>query len=177
MNRPKNLRVSHLIIAALSVVVTLLASSFGDDDSILGSFTKSIEFVSDFGTIVASGLAVFIFLTKRRDIGAAFRLILSYSSHITMSELKFKLESLNNLDGNKTSDRSEIKAIMGDIAGQMRGNKILQKNNPELISELEGYINGTKNLTEPNKRSIASQLREILNQQRIDEYGDLIGDG
>ena len=121
------------------------------------------DFLADLATIIASGIAIYIFCTKRKHIGAAIKLLLSYSFQLTMSELRSKLDRLNEINANEESQRDEIKAIMSDIAGQLRGNRALQQKCRNLIEKLENYSEeDNEKLTEPRKRSVVSELREKL---------------
>ena len=136
-----------------------------------------VGFIADLGTTFASGLAIWVFIAKRKAIGAAIRLLLSYSAQLTMSELRTKLDRLVELNAAEPNDKDEIIAVMSDIAGQIRGNRTLRPKCNDLIHKLEGFGEQRDLLTEPRKRSIASELRETLRQQSVAQYDDLMGDG
>lgn len=125
-------------------------------------------------TIVASGIAIYLFLTKRSEITAAFRLLLSYSYQTTLSELKEKLERLNEYRATDPKDISEIKNILHEIAGQIRGNAKLHAAAPDLARRCEALASGKK-LTEPNKRSLVSEIREVLKNLNVTNIEDFTG--
>ena len=112
-------------------------------------------------TGAASLIAIYIFATKRRELSAAVRLLLNYAYQTTLAELKEKLERLNEYNANDPNACIEIRNILHEIAGQIRGNKRLQSAMPKLVGRIETLAAGN-NLTEPKKRSMVSELRESL---------------
>ncbi len=117
-------------------------------------------------TIVASGLAVYLFAINRGKISAAFQLLLSYSFQTTLTELKEKLERLNEYNANEASEQSEIRNILHEIAGQIRGNPRLLTAAPLLAEKVE-VLALSKRLSEPSKRSIVSEVREQLKNIQV----------
>lgn len=125
-------------------------------------------------TIAASALAIYLVIAKRDEISAAFRLLLNYSYQTTLAELKEKLERLNEYNANEASDLGEIRNILHEIAGQIRGNPKLHVAAPELAARVESLANA-KRLTEPLKRSLVSEVREKLKNINVDSIEDILG--
>jgi hypothetical protein len=112
-------------------------------------------------TAVASGIAIYVFVCKGPELRVAFSLLLNWSFQLTLTELKSKLERLNEYNANEPKEIDEIRNIFHEIAGQVRGNKRLAIAAPELAGRLE-TLAGVKRLSEPRKRAMISELRETL---------------
>jgi hypothetical protein len=123
--------------------------------------TSIVAFVADLAEIVGVGLALYVFFAKRTEIRAAFGLLLSYSYQLTFSELRSKLDRAADLRATDPEEREEIKAIMNDIAGQLRGSRILRRPCADLVQRLEEYTGKGKN-PEPLKRNLLAEVRERL---------------
>ena len=141
----------------------------------LDLWAKVFGLVASVFTIGASGIAIYLFLFKRQTISSVFKVLVNYSSQITLSELKAKLDRLNNLSVNEPTNKDEIINIFNEIVGQIRGNKTLKKQCSKLLERLTNCAERPKWLTEPRKRSVISELRESLRHINIESMDDLIG--
>lgn len=122
--------------------------------------------VADVFAILASALALWIFLAKRRQLSTALQLLLNYSFQTTLGELKEKVERLNDYNANEPSHLPEIRGLLHEIAGQIRGNRKLARTMGALLSKTEALADGKK-LPEPRKRSITGELRESIRNARV----------
>ena len=136
---------------------------------------KIASFCADIFTTAAAAIAVYLFLFKRKNIASAFKILLNYSSQITLSELRTKIERLNDLNTSDPEDKLEIVNIFNEIVGQMRGNKKLKKDCSEILRKLSRHAESPEQLSEPKKRSIVSELRESLRNITVESYDELIG--
>jgi hypothetical protein len=100
---------------------------------------------------------------------------MNYSAQITLSELRAKLDRLNNLYVNEPEHLDEIVNIFNEIVGQIRGNKKLKKECSVVLRKLTIYAESPQELSEPRKRSIISELREILRHINVESIDELIG--
>jgi len=132
----------------------------------LKPYFDALARVANFFTIVTSGLAVYIFVKNRHKISAALQLLLNYSFQTTLAELKEKLERLNEYNANEPAELPEIRNILHEIAGQIRGNSRLGTAAPELAIKIEALAQ-SKRLSEPLKRSIVSEMREQLRNIQV----------
>jgi len=130
---------------------------------------------ADFMTIIASGIAIWVFTTKRKELSAALKLLLNYSYQTTLAELKEKLERLNEYHVGEKEDIPEIRNIFHEIAGQIRGNARLMMAMPDLADKIEALVTGNK-LNEPRKRSIVSEIRELLKNIHVGSLDDILGE-
>ena len=117
-------------------------------------------------TIAASFLAIYIYFTSHEKIATAFKLLLNYSFQTTLGELKEKLERLNGYNAKEPDHIAEIQSILHEIAGQIKGNSRLLACAPDLPERIERLAGGRK-ITEPMKRSMVSEIREILRNLQI----------
>lgn len=117
-------------------------------------------------TIIASGIAIYVFVTKRRELSSALQTLLNYSFQTTLNELKEKLERLNDYNANELTDVPKIQNILHEIAGQIRGNKRLLATVSKLPGRIEGLAQ-SKKLSEPAKRSIVSEIREVIRNIQV----------
>ena len=136
---------------------------------------ETASLVANIFTILASGIAIYLFFFKRKTISTAFKVLVNYSFQMTLSELRAKLDRLNDLNTNEPSHTEEIVNIFNEIVGQIRGNRKLSKEYTEILEKLTGYAESPKKLTEPRKRSIVSELRERLRHIDIEDLDELAG--
>lgn len=124
-------------------------------------YLDAVSLLANLFTIIASAIAIGVFIAKRKDISAALSLLLNWSYQTTLSDITGKLDRLNEYNANEASDISEIKNILHEIAGQFRGNPRLLAAAPKIPDRLESFATG-KRLTEPNKRSMVAEVREVV---------------
>jgi len=132
-----------------------------------------LEVVANAATVAAMLLAFWVYFSNRAKISAAIQLLLNYSFQTTITELKEKLERLNEYKANEPRDISEIRNILHEIAGQIRGNDRLNKDASGLADKVERLANA-KQLLEPQKRALVSEVREKLKNIQVNslEFGD-----
>jgi hypothetical protein len=134
---------------------------------------EAIHVVADIATIIASGIAIYLFVAKRGQIAAAFQVLLNYSYQTTLGELTQKLERLNEYNANNQDDVSEIRNILHEIAGQMRGNSAVASAAATLLPRIERLAEA-KRITEPAKRSLVAEIREVLRNMNVSSLEDYI---
>lgn len=122
---------------------------------------KVIVIISGIFTIFASGIAIWLFVTKANEIKSVFKLMLNWSFQLTLSDLKAKLDRLNEYNANNPDEIDEVKNILHEIVGQMRGNTLLLDTASDLIDKVERFSLGNR-ITEHKKRALTSQIRETL---------------
>ena len=143
----------------------------------MDSLFKVTSFISSVFTIFVSGIAIYLFCTKRKSIYSVFKLLLNYSYQLSLSELKEKLERLNDYNARDPDDREHIINILNEIMGQIRGNDKLKTPLNELLIRIRRLVsNEGKRLTEPNKRAFVSELREKLRHLNVKNLDDLVGE-
>jgi hypothetical protein len=128
------------------------------------TFKLIVDIVSIFANVIAATaglIAIYVFFFKGPELKAAFVLLLNWSFQLTLTDLKTKLERLNEYNAKEASEIDEIRNILHEIAGQIRGNKRIASAAPSIASRLEDLAKNRK-LSEPLKRSMVSELREIL---------------
>ena len=123
--------------------------------------SDTISLAANILTIVASSVAIYLFFVKGKEIQSAFHLLLNWSFQLTLTDLKTKLERLNEYKANEPTEVEEIRNILHEIAGQIRGNRRLLLAAPNLATRVENLAI-SKTLSEPRKRSMVSELRETL---------------
>lgn len=125
-------------------------------------------------TIFASTLAIYIFYFNRDKIKSAINFILNYSNQLTLTDLKFKIERLNDFNANDAVQKMEVINILHEIEGQINGNLLLKDRLKEQHEKLANLIGNPKALSEPKKRSIVSELRESIRNIDASNYDALI---
>lgn len=138
---------------------------------------KIVSILSNVMTILASGLAIFLYFSKRKQISSVFRLLLNYSYQLSLSELKEKLERLNEYRVDDQDQCEKIINIFNEIIGQIKGNDKLADSFSEILERIEDTISNKRKLTEPRKRALISELRERIRHIGVKNIDDLIGDG
>ncbi|VVM71368.1 hypothetical protein PS634_01827 [Pseudomonas fluorescens] len=134
-----------------------------------------VNFIADIFTIGASGIAIYLFVCKRDAIASVFSLLLNYSYQLSLTELKEKLDRLNEYTASDVDEHEVIMNILHEFLGQVRGNDKLKVVMAAQIISIEAVISKSdkgKKMTEPVKRALVSEIREKLrhlNVQVIDE--------
>nr|WP_297356244.1 hypothetical protein [uncultured Caldimonas sp.] len=125
------------------------------------AIVDAASLVASIFTVVASGIAIYVFFAKGPELKTAFSLLLNWSFQLTLTELKTKLERLNEYNANEPTEVDEIRNILHEIAGQIRGNRRVNAASQDVAVRLE-QLAINKRLTEPKKRMMVAELREIL---------------
>lgn len=127
-----------------------------------------VSVIADALTIVASAIAIYIFCTKRRELSTALRLVIDYAHQLSLSEVKEKLERLNDYNANNPEGAEAVTNIIHEIIGQIRGNAKLRGQFAELLLDLEKLVSSKSKLTEPRKRRVVAELRERLRHVNVE---------
>ncbi|WP_373493187.1 hypothetical protein [Aquiflexum sp.] len=135
-------------------------------------FVNFVSFFSNVMTIIASGLVIFLFFKNKSKIKSAFNFLLSYSFHLTLSELKNKIERLNDYNVNSDEGKRAIIEILHEIQGQIQGNEKLRMLMDKQFIKIKEFNDFPFNLSEPKKRSLVSELRESLRNLELDRFKD-----
>lgn len=135
-----------------------------------------LALVSNVFTIFASGIAIYVFFAKRNEIASVFNLLINYTYQLSLSEIKEKIERLNEYNAKDPEQCENIVNIFNEIIGQIRGNDMLRAHFSELLNKLETLASDKRRLTEPRKRAMVSELRERLRHLNVKSIDNLIGD-
>lgn len=144
--------------------------------SIVSWFVGFISFLANSLTVVASGIAIYLFFWKGKYIATVFNVLVNYTTQLTLAELKEKLDDLNELRVTDNEDREEIINILHDIVGQIKGNPKLTPHFSELIIRIEKVTATKGKFTEPMKRAIVSEIREKIRHVGIITIDEISGD-
>ncbi|MFK3942026.1 hypothetical protein ACI2KC_10110 [Pseudomonas monteilii] len=131
---------------------------------------------SDLFTIIASSIAIYLFFAKGKEISSVFSLLVNYTFQMSLSEIKEKLERLNDYNAKDQESCEIIENIFHEIIGQIRGNDKLHGHFSELIERMEELTSNRKKLTEPKKRAVVSELRERLRNLNVANIDNLIAE-
>lgn len=137
---------------------------------------KWAALISNIFTIGASGIAIYIFIAKKEAIRSLFNTLINYTFQLSISEIKEKLERLNDYNAKDSDDMEKIVNILNEIIGQIKGNEKLKSHFAELLSRIEELVDSRRKLTEPRKRAIVSELRERLRHLNVTSIDNLVGD-
>ena len=122
-------------------------------------------------TVLATGLAYYLYWTNRDKISAVLGALLHYGSRLTYSELTEKLNRLGEMRADDKAQKGEIIASMGELYGQLQGNSELRVVCLDSLREIEIYLKSPDKLTEPTHRMLVARLRETLRQHEIAKLG------
>lgn len=142
----------------------------------MDEFMKWAALISNVFTIGASGIAIYIFIAKKEAIRSLFNTLINYTFQLSISEIKEKLERLNDYNAKDSDDMEKIVNILNEIIGQIKGNEKLKAHFAELLSRIEELVDSRRKLTEPRKRAIVSELRERLRHLNVTSIDNLVGD-
>lgn len=134
---------------------------------------EAITVIANLFTIIASGIAIYLFFWKGKAISGIFRILLNYSFQITLSELNGKLDRLNDI--NASEDKEKAINVFHEIIGQIRGNRRLRVQCADVLKKIEAISANSKRLKDAQKRSIICELRENIRHINIENIDDLMG--
>lgn len=125
-------------------------------------------------TIIASSIAIFVFFKNKKKIATAINTLLNYSNQVSLNDLKNKIERLNDYNATDEGQKKQVVNILHEIEGQINGNRFLSENLNAQKEKIERYIDDTKLITEPKKRSLVSELRESIRTLDIDNFNSKV---
>ena len=144
--------------------------------SIFDVIYQIFTFIDSVLSIALTSIGLYLYITKRKSIHKLFKLLTNYSLQNTISELNGKLDELSNYSAeDRTVGRKEVLGIFHEIEGQIEGNKFLKNEFVEDFEEFKEYFDGTKKITDADKRRMASRFREKLKTLNLETYSDLVG--
>ncbi|MCX2481055.1 hypothetical protein OQY15_18265 [Pedobacter sp. MC2016-15] len=129
-----------------------------------------VNFTANLLTVLASGMAIYVYLTNKDKLASALNSILNYSNQLTLSELKYKIERLNDYNASNAEQNLEVINIFHDIEGQILGNIYLKDQLGGLLTKLSVFTSKGKPITEPKKRSLVSELRESVRTLDVSNF-------
>jgi hypothetical protein len=135
----------------------------------------AVSFLSDTLTIITSSIAIYLFACKRRELAYAFKVLVNFSYQTTLMELNSKLDRLNDFRVDEPDHKKEIRNMLHEIAGQVRGNRRLSLAEPRLADYLE-EVADSKKLNEAMKRSAVSKVREQLKNVNVASIKEILGE-
>lgn len=142
----------------------------------MDEFMKWGDLIANVFTIFASGIAIYIFFAKREEISSVFNLLINYTHQLSLSEVREKIERLNEYNAKDPEQCENIVNIFNEIIGQIRGNERLKIHFSELLETMESLASDKRRLTEPKKRALVSELRERLRHLNVKSIDNLVGD-
>lgn len=137
-----------------------------------------VGFFADIFTIGASAIAIYLFVYKRGAIASVFSLLLNYSYQLSLTELKEKLDRINEYSATDDEENLVIMNILHEFLGQVRGNDKLKLIMAEQVISIEGVITKSdkgKKITEPMKRALVSEIREKIRHLNIEVIDEIVG--
>lgn len=140
--------------------------------------TGIIEVLADLFTIAASGIAVYLFLFKRQAIASVFSLLLNYTYQLSLTELKEKLDRMNEYTVNDDKENDVIMNILHEFLGQVRGSdklKLIMADQVVMIEAVIGRSDKGKRMTEQAKRALISEVREKIRHLNVQVIDEIIG--
>lgn len=154
----------------ISVIALFAAATQPATISWLEDLREWTGFLADSVTVAAAVIGVYFYLTKREQISAVFRTLINYASRITLEELRFKLERLNDLHVSDKDD-DEIINVLNEISGQINGNARLRGRLADWLGRVR-VITEKRSISEPQKRSLVSELRETLRHIELQTFDE-----
>lgn len=124
------------------------------------SLVSFLSIASDAGTVAATMLAFWIFLSKRKELVAFVRAVSNFALQDSLQELKQLLVELHGLDAAR--DPQKVKNIFYQVCGQLDGNPMLRERFASHIETMKKANKGARPITEHRKIELISSLRESL---------------
>ena len=144
------------------------------EEPFLKIFDFVINLLANVMTIVTAGLAIYIFVTNRDAIKKTFNFLLNYSFQLTLTDLKYKIEKLNEFKTTIPDQNDEIINLLHEIEGHILGSTYLKENLSVQLKKVNSINRNPSRLTEPIKRSIVSELKISVRDLDVSNFGDSI---
>jgi len=129
-----------------------------------------VNFFANVLTIVASTIAILIYVINRKKFSSALNFILNYSTQLTLADLKYKIERLNDYDASNNEQNVEVVNILHEIEGHILGNQFLKDQLHEQLAKISAITAKNKSISEPKKRSLVSELRESVRNLEANNF-------
>lgn len=134
----------------------------------LKDVVEGISFLANLLTVLTSIIALTLLVKKGPAIASAVKLLINFSFQTTLSELRQKLERLNEYHAGDPDGNIEVVNIFHELHGQISGNPRVLAAMPDVAQRLQKMLNSTKAITEPRKRAMISELREVLRNMDVE---------
>jgi hypothetical protein len=135
---------------------------------------EALSIASDIATVAATTLAFYLFFAKGSEIRAMLRAVANFAHQSSLGEIRQKLDVIASLRAQ--DDQDEIVSVFHDICGQIDGNPRLKSHFASLTERVRKASNQKRSMSEPQKRSLVSELREQLRHSDISNIADAVGD-
>lgn len=123
---------------------------------------RVIEVIADVGTIGAACVAILVFLRNGPELKSLIKTLNNFAHRDSMSELRIKIELVSSLHASDQSNSTEIASLFLEICGQIDGSPFLRDDLSEISSRMKNAASSRRSISEPQKRAILSELREIV---------------
>lgn len=141
---------------------------------IVKDFSFWIGLIVNILTGFAAVIAIVVYFRNRDKIFTAFNLLMNFSAQLTLTDLKLKIERLNEFTANDENQKVEIINILSEIEGQIIANETIKSVLIIQYQKICSFIEKPKSLTEPKKRSLISELRESIRNIDVANYQEAI---
>ncbi|OXB20233.1 hypothetical protein B0A80_19240 [Flavobacterium tructae] len=132
------------------------------------------NFLANVLTVIASGIAICVYIFNKDKIKTAFNSILSYSHQVTLSDLRYKIEKLNDFNVNVPEQKTEVINLLHEIEGHILGNSFLKDRLADQLKKINTFTRNPNKLLEPPKRSLVWELKESVRSLDMSNFGDSI---
>lgn len=133
-----------------------------------------VNFISNFLTIAASLVALTVYFSNRDKITSAINVLLSYSNQVALSDLRQKIERMNDYNVGDPAGKTEILNLLHEIDGHINGNLQLKEKLFDQKNKLNMFTSNPRLLNEQLKRSLVSELKESLRSIDLSNYSEVL---
>lgn len=127
-------------------------------------FAAAASLLADAVTIILGAIAIWGLLFKRKQIQRFFHALTTVYLNQRISRIKETLGQLNSLNFDNKEDKRRIRALLGQICGQLKG---LTGDYPvlnELYARANNFHNEITSLTEPLKCELSHEIDGLLDK-------------
>ncbi len=96
-----------------------------------------VTFVSRFFTIGASGIAIWVFITKRKQFSDFFIGLISYHNNIAIRQLQ---QLIDQMEKCSEHEKERIRMLLAEIRGTIEASEILLSHLTEELDEIVLYL-------------------------------------
>ena len=129
-----------------------------------------LDYLEKIFSLFASSIVLYLFFFKKEKIKTLFEILINYGLKTTIYELTSKIDRLNDYSVADPEGKEKVINIFNEIYGQIKGNQKIQNNFNVYFKKLNKVLKNPNSLDEPLKRSMTSELREILRNLDISNY-------
>lgn len=130
----------------------------------MGYVPDVVEFLADFVTLILGIIALLGLIFRRRQLEAVLKLALTAYRTDRLNRVRLTIGRLEHLSYDDKERRPEIRALLGQLAGELAVLTCEFPQLQEVFERLERQLTPNSRWTEASRRKILSEIAGLLDR-------------